>query len=96
MIYGVFFFAGAWLSRFTPQCALLETAVPQWLGRVSYPLYLCHWPILFGLGLSLWASIPLAFLVAVVLTETVEKWSIRASREVPQFSLNRGTLPEPS
>jgi peptidoglycan/LPS O-acetylase OafA/YrhL len=45
--WGVFFFAGAWLSRFSFDWPLLEMRLPQWLGRISYPLYLCHWPILF-------------------------------------------------
>ncbi len=80
MILLCFFFAGAWLTRCPVRWAPLEGAIPQWLGRVSYPLYLCHWPILAALGLPLWASIPLAFVVAEGLARTVEKWSIKASR----------------
>jgi peptidoglycan/LPS O-acetylase OafA/YrhL len=83
-VFDVFFFAGAWLSRFDLRWTPLETAVPQWLGRISYPLYLCHWPIVWGLGLPLYASMPLTFAVAFVLGETVEAWSIAASRSVPR------------
>jgi peptidoglycan/LPS O-acetylase OafA/YrhL len=83
--FALFFFAGAWLSRFEFRWSPLESRVPQWLGRISYPLYLCHVPILNFLGLPLWASIPLAFGVAVVMTETLEKWSVMASRAAPAY-----------
>lgn len=82
LMMGCFFFAGAWLTRYEFRWAPLERTLPQWLGRISYPLYLCHWPILAGLGLPLIASIPLAFAVAEILTRTVERGSIRASRAV--------------
>lgn len=87
-LFGAGFFAGAWLSRFEFHWAPLEMSVPQWLGKISYPLYLCHWPIMWDLGLPLWVSIPLSFGVASILTETVEKWSIRASRGVGRLTLN--------
>jgi peptidoglycan/LPS O-acetylase OafA/YrhL len=80
--YGVFFFFGAWASQFSFHWRPLETRLPQWLGRISYPLYLCHWPILFFLGLPIFIAVPLSLAVAVLLTVTVEKWSIRASRAV--------------
>jgi len=81
-LYGVFFFAGAWVSRFSIRWPPLEARLPQWLGRVSYPLYLCHWPILFFLGLPIFVTVPLSLAVAVLLTATVEAWSIRASRAI--------------
>ena len=87
MGFGMFFFAGAWLSRFSIRWAPLETMIPRWLGRISYPLYLCHFPIIWWLGLPIWASIALTFVVAAILTETVEKWSIRASRRVGRLTL---------
>jgi peptidoglycan/LPS O-acetylase OafA/YrhL len=78
--FAAFFFIGAWVSRFDLRWAPLGGAVPRWLGRISYPLYLCHVPIISFTGLPLVVSIPLAFAAAVVLTETVEAWSIVASR----------------
>jgi peptidoglycan/LPS O-acetylase OafA/YrhL len=81
-VYGAFFFFGAWLSRFRLDWAPFKRALPQWLGRVSYPLYLCHWPILFFLGLPVFIAVPLSFAVAALLTATIETWSIRASRAV--------------
>jgi peptidoglycan/LPS O-acetylase OafA/YrhL len=77
-----FFFIGAWLTRYEIRWRPLETAFPQWLGRISYPLYLCHWPIIFFAGLPIWATIPLSFAVAEVLTRTVERGSIDWSRRI--------------
>jgi len=95
--FGIFFFAGAWFWRFQLRWAPLEARLPQWLGRISYPLYLCHWPIIWGLGLPLYASIPLAFAAAHFLAGTVEAWSIAASRTVPrriaQWIAGREPLP---
>ena len=90
--FGIFFIAGAWLSRFELRSAFLESAVPQWLGHVSYPLYLSHYLVLRYLGLPLVVSVPLALLVAAVLTETVEKWSISTSRRVGHY-LSHGVRP---
>jgi peptidoglycan/LPS O-acetylase OafA/YrhL len=95
--FGIFFFAGAWFSRFQLRWAPLEAGLPQWLGRISYPLYLCHWPIIWGLGLPLYASIPLTFAAAHLLAGTVEAWSIAASRTAPrlvaQWMQGRGPQP---
>ena len=55
---------------------------PQWLGRISYPLYLTHVPIIWYMHLPLAVSIPLALAVAEILARTVEVWSIMASRSI--------------
>ena len=81
-----FFFLGAWISRFEIRVSLFESRIPQWLGRISFPLYLCHDPIITFLGLPLIVSVPLSFGVAVILTETVEKWSISASRRIGRLA----------
>lgn len=79
-IYGIFFAAGAWASRFHPRARWLENAAAAWLGRISYPLYLSHYLVLEDCGLPLWAAIPAAVATAHILTVTVEQWSILASR----------------
>jgi peptidoglycan/LPS O-acetylase OafA/YrhL len=89
--FAYFFFLGAYLSRFAIRWAPLEGRVPQWLGRISYSLYICHQPILVFSRLPLWASMPLALLVAELLTRTVEAWSIQASRKVGRFTF-RGDM----
>jgi peptidoglycan/LPS O-acetylase OafA/YrhL len=85
--YAAFFFVGSWFSRFDVRLPLLGTRLPQWLGRISYPLYICHVPLITFTGLPLWASVPLVFAVAAILCETVEKWSIMASRRVGRLTL---------
>lgn len=76
------FFVGAWLSRVELRWAPLEGWLPQWLGRISYPLYICHNPLISFTGLPLWVSVLLALGAADLLSRTVEKWSIDASRHV--------------
>ena len=93
--YGTFFFIGAWLSRFELKFWPLETQFAQFLGRISYPLYLCHYPIIHHLGLPLILVIPLSLLVAVLLTETVERWSIRMSHHIPRSGRRIGIALEP-
>jgi peptidoglycan/LPS O-acetylase OafA/YrhL len=88
--YGIFFFIGAWLSRLDFRIPLLETPFAQFLGRISYPLYLCHYPIIHYLGLPIIVDIPLSIVVALVLTETVERWSIRISRRVSKAERSFG------
>ncbi len=92
--FGAFFLIGAWLARFDIRLPLLDRRAPQWLGRISYPLYLCHVPIITFSGLPLWASIPLAFAVAEILTRTVEKWSLDASRAITRRAWPRHQLVE--
>jgi peptidoglycan/LPS O-acetylase OafA/YrhL len=92
-VFAWFFLIGAWASRFDFRCRVLETRPAQWLGRISYPLYLCHVPIINWTGLPLTASIPLAFATAALLTATVEAWSIRAARAVRVPVLRPSAVP---
>jgi peptidoglycan/LPS O-acetylase OafA/YrhL len=91
-LFAACFFAGAWLSRFELRWTPLEMRLPQWLGRISYPLYICHNPIISFTGLPLWASVPLALVAADLLSRTVEAWSIEASRRVGRLTL-KGKAP---
>jgi len=83
--FGEYFLIGAVLSRWEFHSRLLSSTVPQWLGRISYSLYLSHWLVFvlaeryFG-GWGVVAAIPLAFLVAWLVWRFVETPSIRLSR----------------
>lgn len=79
------FIAGAFLSRATFRNTLLESAVPQALGRISYSLYLSHFLVLevFVRAFGPWggvAAVPAAFLVAWLVWRCVERPSILLSR----------------
>jgi len=87
MIFGMLFVLGGYLSRGEYRCAVLERALPQWLGRVSYSLYLSHWLVIkvgvmaFG-PVGAVAAVPAAFGVAWLVWWTVERPAIAASRRV--------------
>ncbi len=58
---------------------LLATAVPRFLGRISYSLYLWHWPLLVipeeaaGAVLPLWERLVLVA-VGIVLAAATQRW----------------------
>jgi hypothetical protein len=84
---GPFFMAGGWASRFSWRWRPLEHAIPQWLGRISCPLYLCHVIVLRHAPGPVVVRVAAVFLVAQILTWTLERWtlerwSIDASRLV--------------
>lgn len=72
--------------------SLLTNAVSRFLGRISYSLYLCHWPILFfarflyGEAAETWQGIVLGFaamiVVAALMRRLIEqpfRWSAQSS-----------------
>ncbi len=81
------FVAGAFLARGTYRSRFLESALPQWLGRVSYSLYLVHFIVLalavraFGPWGGV-AAIPAAFAAGWLVWWSVERPSIWSSRWV--------------
>ena len=85
--FGPFFLLGASASQFEIRARWLEHPLAEWLGRISYPLYLSHAIVLDGCGLPIWAAVPVAILIAQLLTWTVERWSIEASRLVGRSRL---------
>jgi peptidoglycan/LPS O-acetylase OafA/YrhL len=81
------FIAGAFLARAELRSRLLEAALPQWLGRISYSLYLSHFLLLAAAvrAFGPWggvAALPIAFAVAWLVWRTVERPSIWLSRRV--------------
>jgi peptidoglycan/LPS O-acetylase OafA/YrhL len=79
------FIAGAFLSKADFNNQWLESSVPQWLGKISYSLYLSHVLVLtiFVRFIGLWGSviaIPFVFAVAWAIWFGVENPSIWLSR----------------
>ena len=75
--------------------ALLTSPVAQWLGRISYSLYLCHCVILlagvnalypkYGFTVIAMVCVLLSFLVAAILNAYVEEPAIRWSQRVGRW-----------
>lgn len=84
---GALFIGGGFFARTAYRSRWLESAIPQWLGRISYSLYLSNWIVLtlakraFGPwgGIAAW---PAVFLVAYLIWRLVERPSITASRRI--------------
>jgi peptidoglycan/LPS O-acetylase OafA/YrhL len=64
---------------------MLEAPLPQWLGRVSYPLYLSHWVILYYAPGPLILRVAACFVAAEALAVTVERWSVAGSRHLSKI-----------
>lgn len=85
--FGAFFIVGAALADRKLASRWLESAPAQWLGRVSYSLYLSHTLVIWGLRIVApscwgWLAIPASFAVAEILARLVEAPSIALSRLV--------------
>jgi peptidoglycan/LPS O-acetylase OafA/YrhL len=95
--YLVCFVAGAALYRRSPRSTVLESPLPQWLGRISYSLYLSHWLVLracvlaFG-PMGVLVGVPLSFAVADGLCRAVEQPSIRLSRRLKSATRPQAVL----
>jgi peptidoglycan/LPS O-acetylase OafA/YrhL len=92
--FGVLFVAGAFLAQFDFRSRPLEAAVPQWLGRISYSLYLTHWLVLTlaSRAFGPWggvAALPAVLLVAWAVYRGVERPSIGASRFIGRLVAGR-------
>lgn len=81
------FIAGAFLARVEWRNGMLESALPQWLGKISYSLYLSHFLVLelAVRALGPWGGVvaaPAAFAVGWLVWAAVERPSIGLSRRL--------------
>jgi peptidoglycan/LPS O-acetylase OafA/YrhL len=85
LLFGLFFVFGSIASRYVFRCRLLEGRLLQGLGRISYTLYLVHYPLLsfahrnFGEKGVIFA-LPFVFAVAWLLCRYLDEPSVRLSR----------------
>lgn len=84
LLYAAPFIVGAASLRWRPRSAVLEAPVPQFLGHISYSLYLLHWPLI-ALGEHL-AGVP-GVLVASCLAVPVAYLACRLIEE-PAIALS--------
>jgi peptidoglycan/LPS O-acetylase OafA/YrhL len=89
------FIAGAFLSRADFRNSFLESVIPQWLGKISYSLYLSHLLVITAIMavFGAWGSalaIPVSLLVGWGLWITIEKPSIRLSRVAGRLASGSG------
>lgn len=86
LYFGLFFVVGSYATRFKFDFAVLNSRFCQWLGKISFSLYLTH-TIVIGVCKfhfpSIWEyiAIPLCFVVAAAFWIAVEKPSLWASRQ---------------
>jgi peptidoglycan/LPS O-acetylase OafA/YrhL len=68
----------------------LSSGVPQWLGKISYSLYLLHSMVMFGLLHLLYGRIPLLAILPIFLAGTlVLSWLFYLLIESPSMRLSR-------
>ena len=99
LFFGLFFICGAFASRWTFRNRWLESAPAQFVGRISYSLYLSHW-LVFALARRALgengpiAAIPLACLVGWLIWRFVEAPTTRLSQHIAEIWPTRLRLPE--
>lgn len=77
----------AWLNRF-----LLSARPMVWVGLISYPLYLWHWPLISFAKIELGETLPHAVKLAVVLGGFLLAWLTYKFVESPIRSGSKGGL----
>jgi peptidoglycan/LPS O-acetylase OafA/YrhL len=86
------FVIGASFSHISFRNRLLEAAIPQWLGRISYSLYLSHALVLklFVGAFGAWGgvlAIPAALCIGWLIWWGVERPSIKLSRKIGRMAV---------
>jgi peptidoglycan/LPS O-acetylase OafA/YrhL len=85
------FVAGAYFSGCRFDLGILNGRIVQWLGKMSYSLYLTHWMTLHlcerWLPAAAWLEIPAALVVAQIAYVLVDRPSISASRWIAKASI---------
>jgi len=94
---GTLFILGGYCAKWRFNFAPLNTRVPQWLGKVSYSLYLTHWLVFkvccsYLTGTAYFAAFPTAMLIGYLVWSTIERRSVRLSREFAQFVKQRKAI----
>ena len=65
--------------------SLLSTGVPVWLGKISYSLYLVHWPILFIVVSYSLMPLWMAFLLTLIIAELSYRFIEKPSHKLGIF-----------
>jgi peptidoglycan/LPS O-acetylase OafA/YrhL len=86
------FVIGASFSHIAFRNRLLEAAIPQWLGRISYSLYLSHALVLkvFVRAFGAWGgvlAIPAVLCIGWLIWRSVERESIKHSRKIGRIAV---------
>ena len=88
-------FVGVLLAR--PAQAALGAWLPHWLGRLSFPIYLLHWPVMIALGSSIFVALarpapglaaPVA-IVAVIAVALAAAWLFERWCDQPAIRMAR-------
>lgn len=92
--FGGFFILGSYCSRWDFRSRIFDAKLPQWLGKISYSLYLTHYLVLivawrlFG-AVGGVVALPIVFMVAWAVWRAVERPSIMLSRRIGRRSRSR-------
>jgi peptidoglycan/LPS O-acetylase OafA/YrhL len=72
---------------------IFEHSVLRWFGKVSYGLYLWHWPLIVAVGWKL--GVPLAIVVAALSYRFVEQPFLRRRSRTSDQNVRQPWLPHP-
>ncbi|HEY1944612.1 MAG TPA: acyltransferase [Roseiarcus sp.] len=90
MACGIFFVVGSHLARYRFDFAALNGSIPQWLGKISYSLYLTHFIVFktcdaWFQGIDRFLELPIAIAVGYLVWVGIERYSIDLSRKAARY-----------